>query len=63
MKCDSQSSGGCCHSDSLHAHAGFYDAAVMDTFANEAMRRIEEFSQQNLVCQMNLPIALSFFLF
>lgn len=31
------------------AHAGFYDAAVMDTFANEAMRRIEEFSQQNLV--------------
>ncbi len=30
-------------------HAGFYDATVMDTFANEAMRRIDEFSQQNLV--------------
>ncbi|BDA46187.1 probable RAP domain-containing protein, chloroplastic [Coccomyxa sp. Obi] len=33
-----------------YAKLRFYDAAVMDTFANEAMRRIEEFSQQNLLC-------------
>ena len=29
--------------------AGFYDEGVMDVLANEAQRRIEEFSQQNLV--------------
>ena len=29
--------------------AGFYDEGVMDVLANEAQRRIKEFSQQNLV--------------
>ena len=36
--------------DPLEASAGFYDQRVMDVFAGEAQGRIEEFTQQNLVC-------------